>query len=177
MHYQNYLKESNPVVTLAVKGVGQIVLELFYEVAPNSVSNFIALIEAKYYDGLVFHRVIPSFMIQGGWCKETGCAIQGEFRTNGFDNPLEHDRGVLSMARTNDPNSATGQFFIMHQKSPHLDGAYAAFGAVVSGIEVVDHIVNQPRDYRDRPYEDIVIEKMTVDLKGKSYPKPSCYKR
>jgi len=176
MNYQNYLNALNPIVTIEVKGLGTIKAELFYDVAPNSVANFIKLIEENYYDGLVFHRVIPGFMIQGGWGKETGCALKGEFKSNGIDNPLLHSRGVLSMARTNDPNSATSQFFIMHQNSPHLDGAYAGFGGVVSGIEIVDLIAKVSRDYRDRPYEDVIIEKMTIDLKGKTYPHPVCHK-
>ncbi len=176
MNYSNYLDPNNPLVTLKVKDLGTIILELFYDVAPNTVCNFIHLIQQNYYQGLIFHRIIPGFMIQGGWGKETGCPIKGDFKSNGFDNPLKHDRGVISMARTNDPNSATSQFFIMHQAAPHLDGAYAAFGAVVSGIEVVDQIAVSPRDFRDKPQKDIVIESMTIDLKGKTYPQPICFR-
>ncbi len=172
MSYQTYLNETNPVVTLKVRDLGTITLELFPEVAPNTVNNFIHLAERKFYDGLIFHRVIPSFMIQGGWGKEDLRPIRGEFSSNGFVNPLKHSRGVISMARTNDPNSQTSQFFIMHQNSPHLDGQYAAFGVVTSGIEVVDKIANMPRDFRDRPHQDAVIESLVVDTKGKVYPKP-----
>lgn len=172
MSYQTYLNETNPVVTLKVRDLGTITLELFPEVAPNTVNNFIHLAERKFYDGLIFHRVIPSFMIQGGWGKEDLRPIRGEFSSNGFANPLKHSRGVISMARTNDPNSQTSQFFIMHQNSPHLDGQYAAFGVVTSGIEVVDKIANMPRDFRDRPHQDAVIESLVVDTKGKVYPKP-----
>ena len=172
MSYQTYLNETNPVVTLKVKDLGTITLELFPEVAPNTVNNFIHLAERKFYDGLIFHRVIPSFMIQGGWGKEDLRPIRGEFSSNDFANPLKHSRGVISMARTNDPNSQTSQFFIMHQNSPHLDGQYAAFGVVTSGIEVVDKIANMPRDFRDRPHQDAVIESLVVDTKGKVYPKP-----
>jgi peptidyl-prolyl cis-trans isomerase B (cyclophilin B) len=172
MSYVAYQKPNHPVVTLKVKNMGTILIELFPEVAPNTVHNFIALANRKYYDGLTFHRIIPNFMIQGGWGKETLRPIKGEFSSNGFPNDLRHTRGVISMARTSDPNSQTSQFFIMHQKSPHLDGQYAGFGGVISGMEVVDQIVNQPRDHQDRPYQDIVIESLVVDLKGQTYPKP-----
>ncbi len=172
MTFSQLHKEVNPVVTLNVKDYGTITIELFPEVAPNTVNNFIHLVKENYYQGLIFHRIIPGFMIQGGGGQKELRPIKGEFTSNGFANPLKHTRCVLSMARTNDPNSQTSQFFIMHQNAPHLDGNYAAFGAVTSGIEIVDKIATQPRDYRDRPYTDIVIEAMTVDLKGVSYPKP-----
>jgi peptidyl-prolyl cis-trans isomerase B (cyclophilin B) len=174
MNYRNYLHKDNPVVTITVKKYGKITLELFYQVAPNTVSNFISLINKDYFTDLIFHRIIPGFMIQGGQGDKVK-PIVGEFQQNGFENPLNHTRGVISMARTNDPNSASSQFFIMHQDSSHLDGSYAAFGGVTSGIEVVDLIASQPRDVRDRPYDDIVIEKIEVDLKGKVYPKPELY--
>lgn len=173
MNYQTYLHDYHPIVTMTIKDLGVITIELFPEVAPNTVANFIDLVLKKYYDGLIFHRIIPGFMIQGGWGKESLKPIRGEFSSNGFNNPLHHVRGVISMARTNDPNSQTSQFFIMHQASPHLDGAYAAFGGVISGIEIVDLIAKKPRDMRDRPYDDVVIESVTIDLKGKSYPKPT----
>jgi peptidyl-prolyl cis-trans isomerase B (cyclophilin B) len=176
MIYQNHFNVNNPLVTLVVKDFGTIKIELFYEIAPNTVCNFIQLIQKGYYTGLTFHRIIPGFMIQGGGGKETGCPIQGEFKLNGYENTLEHTRGVISMARTNDPNSATSQFFIMHQRATHLDGAYAAFGGVSTGIEVVDQIALQSRDYRDKPYTDIIIESMTVDLRGKTYPDAVCHK-
>lgn len=172
MSYQAYLNEKHPVVTLKVKDMGTIMIELFSEVAPNTVNNFIELAQRKFYDGLIFHRVIPGFMIQGGWGKEDLRPIKGEFASNGFTNGLKHFRGVISMARTNDPNSQTSQFFIMHQNAPHLDGQYAAFGGVISGIEIVDQVVKMPRDFRDRPHQDVVIESLTVDTKGISYPKP-----
>lgn len=172
MTIAKFQKETNPIVTLSIKDYGTIMIELFPEVAPNTVNNFVHLIQDNFYQGLIFHRVIPGFMIQGGGGQKELRPIKGEFTTNGFANPLKHTRGVISMARTNDPNSQTSQFFIMHQNAPHLDGNYAAFGAVISGIDVVDNIATQPRDYRDRPYTDIVIDTMTVDLKGITYSKP-----
>lgn len=173
MSYETYLIPKNPQVVMVVKDFGTIELALFPEVAPNTVHNFIDLVERGYYIGLKFHRIIPNFMIQGGWGSELK-PIRGEFKQNGFPNPLLHERGVISMARTSNPNSATGQFFIMHKASPHLDGAYAAFGIVTKGIEVVDAIVRSPRDYSDKPHLDIVIESVTIDLKGIAYPKPQC---
>ncbi len=175
MKYTSYLKETNPVVTLTIKTFGKIVIELFPEVAPNTVNNFVHLVEHGYYNGLTFHRIIPSFMIQGGWGEEKSCPIAGEFSSNGFDNPLKHTRGVISMARTSDPNSQTTQFFLMHHDAPHLDGLYAGFGGVISGFEVIDQIALQSRDLRDRPYEDIIIESATIDTKGQFYEKAVCY--
>lgn len=175
MDYRNYLNQENPTVTLVIKGFGTINLELFYEVAPNTVSNFMSLVENKYYDGLNFHRIIPGFMIQGGAGQKHACPIKGEFKINGYQNPLEHARGVISMARTSDPNSQSSQFFIMHADSPHLDGSYAAFGGVTHGIEVVDKIAAVARDYRDAPKEAVIIESVTVDKHGKLYPAPVCY--
>lgn len=171
MSYETYLKPSNPTVIMVVKDFGTIELELFPEVAPNTVYNFIDLVQKGFYSGLKFHRIIPNFMIQGGWGSELK-PIKGDFKQNGVNNPLLHERGVISMARTSNPNSATSQFFIMHKASSHLDGAYAGFGVVTKGIEVVDAIVRSPRDYSDKPYTDIVIESVTVDTKGISYPKP-----
>jgi peptidyl-prolyl cis-trans isomerase B (cyclophilin B) len=176
MNYQDYLNESNPVVTIYMKNLGTIIVELFPLVAPNTVSNFVDLVSKGYYNGLTFHRIIPGFMIQGGWGQSPSCPISGEFNSNGFNNPLKHTRGVISMARTSDPNSQTTQFFIMHQNAPHLDGAYAAFGVVIEGIEVVDKIALKPRNANDQPNESIQIESMVVDLKSKSYPKPICYR-
>jgi len=173
--YESYLKDTNPVVTIKVKDYGTMTLQLFPEVAPNSVRNMINLIENNYYEGLIFHRVIQGFMIQGGWGEESGCAIAGEFNSNGFNNPLKHARGVFSMARTMNPNSATSQFFIMHQNSPHLDGEYAGFGAMVSGFDVLDQIATTSTGAQDRPVEDIVITSMSVDTKGISYDAPTCY--
>jgi len=146
----------------------QIVIELYPEIAPNTVRNFVALVSSGYYDGVIFHRVIPGFMIQGGCPQGTGTggpgySIKGEFSANGFANPLQHDRGVISMARTSMPNSAGSQFFIMTQKSPHLDGQYAAFGKVILGLEEVDRIVSVDRSRNDKPFEDQRMAKVTVD--------------
>ena len=143
--------------------------ELYEDIAPKTVENFEKLANSEFYDGLIFHRVIPGFMIQGGDPQGTGMGgpgytIKGEFSANGVRNDLKHTRGVLSMARAYDPDSAGSQFFIMHENSPHLDGQYAAFGKVIEGIEVVDKIASVKTDYNDRPYEDQVIEFMTVQL-------------
>ncbi len=175
MNYQTFLKTTNPTVSFSIRDFGIIQVELFPEVAPNSVYNFIHLAERNFYKGLIFHRIIPGFMIQGGGGDQPLQPIKGEFAANGFENPLKHTRGVISMARTSDPNSQTSQFFIMHQDAPHLDRNYAAFGVVTSGIEVVDLIARQSRDLRDRPHNDIVIESVTVDKKDKEYPEPTYY--
>ncbi|MFA6801171.1 MAG: peptidylprolyl isomerase [Acholeplasmataceae bacterium] len=156
MQFTSYLNDNNPKLELSVKGFGTIELELFPEVAPKTVENFLNLINNNFYENLLFHRVIKNFMIQGGWGKPL-TPIVGEFKENGIDNPLIHSRGVISMARTSDPNSASSQFFIMHKNSPHLDGAYAAFGAVTKGIEIVDLIAQVKTDYQDKPIDDIVI--------------------
>ena len=152
-------------------------LELYPEYAPATVENFLRLVEEKFYDGLTFHRVIPGFMIQGGCPEGTGMGgpgyhIKGEFLFNGVDNKLKHKRGVLSMARAQSPNSAGSQFFIMHQDAPHLDGQYAAFGKVISGMEVVDAIAATPTDFRDRPKTDQVMKTVTVETFGVEYPEP-----
>ena len=162
----------NPVVTIEMENGGVIKAELYPEIAPESVRNFISLINKGFYDGLIFHRVIPGFMIQGGDPEGTGMGgpgyhIYGEFRGNGFQNDLKHKRGVLSMARSMYPNSAGSQFFIMHEDAPHLDGQYAAFGAVTEGIEVVDQIAGTRTDRNDRPMEPQVMKKVTVE-KGSS---------
>ncbi|MBE6939723.1 MAG: peptidylprolyl isomerase [Ruminococcaceae bacterium] len=167
---------NNPIATITMADGGQIVCELYPEIAPQSVYNFIELANSGYYNGLIFHRVIPGFMIQGGCPQGTGMGgpgycIRGEFESNGFRNDLRHSRGVLSMARTMVPDSAGSQFFIMHKDSPHLDGDYAAFGMVLSGIEVVDAIASVPRDMQsNRPKRDQVIQSITVDTKGVEYP-------
>ena len=167
----------NPQVTITMASGNTIVAELYPEIAPNTVNNFISLVKQGFYDGLIFHRVIPGFMIQGG-CPEgsgmggPGYSIRGEFNANGFENNLFHDRGVLSMARAMHPDSAGSQFFIMVKKSPHLDGAYAAFGKVISGMEEVDCIVNVPRNGQDRPDEEQKIASMTVECFGVDYPEP-----
>ena len=142
--------------------------ELYPETAPKTVENFIKLVKEGFYDGLIFHRVIPGFMIQGGCPEGTGMggpgySIFGEFEQNGFPNPVKHTRGVLSMARAMDPDSAGSQFFIMHEAAPHLDGSYAAFGKVVEGMEVVDQIASQPTDRNDRPKEEQKIRRITIE--------------
>lgn len=167
----------NPIVTINMEDGGVIKAELYPEIAPNTVRNFIDLINRGFYDGIIFHRVIPGFMIQGGCPEGTGIggpgySIKGEFSRNGFKNDLKHSRGVLSMARTMIPDSAGSQFFIMVADSPHLDGQYASFGKVVEGMEVADKIVNSKRDYSDKPYEDQKILKMTVDTFGITYDAP-----
>lgn len=169
------MENKNPVVTFEMEGGAIIKAELYPEIAPNSVNNFISLVSKGYYDGLIFHRVINGFMIQGG-CPEgsgmggPGYSIRGEFTQNGFQNDLKHTEGVLSMARAMDPNSAGSQFFIMHKTSPHLDGAYAAFGKVIEGMEIVNEIADIPTDYMDRPMMVQRMEKVTVDTFGVEYP-------
>lgn len=150
-------------------------IELYPDIAPNTVRNFISLVEKDFYNGTIFHRVIPGFMIQGGDPDGTGMGgpgygIKGEFSSNGFDNPLEHDKGVISMARSAKPDSAGSQFFIMVNKSPHLDGQYAAFGKVIEGMDEADRIVSVDRNYSDRPNEDQVMKTVTVDTFGEEYP-------
>ena len=168
---------SNPKVTFTMQDGKQIVAELYPDVAPNTANNFIALVKSGFYDGLCFHRIIRGFMIQGGCPNGTGTggpgySIKGEFASNGFNNTLKHTRGVLSMARAMDKNSAGSQFFIMHADAPHLDGNYAAFGEVVEGMDVVDEIADQYTDFSDRPYEPQIIQKVTVETDGKEYPAP-----
>ena len=168
---------SNPIVTIEMENGGVMKAELYPEVAPNTVNNFISLVSKGFYDGVIFHRVISGFMIQGGDPKGTGVggpgySIKGEFTGNGFKNDLKHDRGVLSMARTMAPNSAGSQFFIMHQNSPHLDGQYAAFGKIIEGLDVVDKIASTRTDYNDKPRTPQVMKKVTVDTFGVEYPEP-----
>jgi peptidyl-prolyl cis-trans isomerase B (cyclophilin B) len=168
---------SNPIVTIEMEDGGVMKAELYPEIAPNTVNNFISLVKKGFYDGVIFHRVIPGFMIQGGDPKGVGIGgpgycIRGEFTANGFKNDLKHDRGVLSMARTMAPNSAGSQFFIMHEDSPHLDGQYAAFGKVIEGIEVVDKICSVRTDYNDKPRIPQVMKKVTVETFGSEYPEP-----
>ena len=168
---------ANPVVTITMENSDVIKAELYPSVAPNTVNNFISLVQKGFYNGLIFHRVIRGFMIQGG-CPlgigtgGPGYSIKGEFAQNGFPNDLKHTAGVLSMARAMDPDSAGSQFFIMHKDSPHLDGAYAAFGIVTEGMDVVDRIAREDTDYRDRPLDDQIIRSITVDLGGVDYPEP-----
>ena len=167
----------NPIVTIEMESGNIIKAELYPTVAPNTVNNFISLIKKGFYDGTIFHRVIPGFMIQGGDPDGTGMggpgyAIRGEFSHNGFENNLRHTRGVLSMARSMFPDSAGSQFFLMVEDAPHLDGEYAAFGKVISGIEECDRIVSVARDRRDRPLEDEQMVKVTVETFGEEYPEP-----
>ena len=170
----------NPIVTITMENGDMIKAELYPDVAPISVNNFISLINKNYYDGLIFHRVIKGFMIQGG-CPDgngmggPGYSIKGEFSQNGVTNNLLHTAGVLSMARSMMPNSAGSQFFIMHKDAPHLDGAYAAFGKVTEGMDIVDKIATTSTDYTDRPMEDQRIKSMTVDTFGVEYPEPEKY--
>ena len=168
---------SNPIVTIEMENGKVMKAELYPEVAPNSVKNFIDLVNKGFYDGVIFHRVIPGFMIQGGDPDGTGMggpgySIRGEFAKNGYQNDLKHSRGVLSMARAMHPDSAGSQFFIMVADAPHLDGQYAAFGKVIEGIEVADEIVSAPRDRRDRPHEDQRMKKVTVETFGVDYGEP-----
>ena len=168
---------ANPIVTIIMTDGSVMKAELYPEVAPNTVNNFISLVKKGFYDGLVFHRVIRGFMIQGGDPQGTGMggpgySIKGAFTYNGFSNDLKHTPGVLSMARAMDPNSAGSQFFIMHETSPHLDGQYAAFGKVTDGLDVVNKIAEVPTDYSDRPLEPQMIQNMTVDTFGVEYPEP-----
>ena len=171
---------ANPVITITMENGDVMKAELYPEIAPNTVNNFISLVSKGYYDGLIFHRVISGFMIQGGCPQGTGMGgpgycIKGEFSQNGFKNDLKHTEGVLSMARAMHPDSAGSQFFIMHKTSPHLDGAYAAFGKITEGMEVVNRIADERTDYSDRPLNEQKIKSMTVDTVGETYPEPEKY--
>ena len=167
----------NPIVTITMENGDVMKVELYPDIAPNTVNNFLSLVEKGFYNGLIFHRVIPGFMIQGGCPDGTGMggpgyAIRGEFAQNGFPNDLKHEPGVISMARAMHPNSAGSQFFLMHETSPHLDGAYAAFGKVTEGLEVIDKIAQVPTDGSDKPLEPQVIQSMTAATQGQEYPQP-----
>lgn len=171
------MEQKNPIVTFEMESGAVMKAELYPEIAPNTVYNFISLVKKGFYDGVIFHRVIRGFMIQGGDPEGTGMggpgySIKGEFAQNGFTNNLKHTPGVLSMARTMMPNTAGSQFFIMHKTSPHLDGAYAAFGKVIEGLEHVDEIACVPTDYMDRPLEEQKMKKVTVETFGAEYPEP-----
>ena len=178
--YPSEVKE-NPIVTITMDNDEKIVIELEPSIAPNTVANFVSLVEKGFYDGLIFHRVIPDFMIQGGDPSGNGTggpgySIKGEFSNNGFENNLLHERGVISMARAQDPNSAGSQFFIMVEDSPFLDGEYAAFGKVIEGMETVDAIVAAERHSMDKPLEVQRMKKVEVDTKGFDYPDPEVQK-
>ncbi len=171
---------NNPIVTFEMKDGDVFYVELYPEVAPNTVNNFISLVKKGFYNGLCFHRVIEGFMIQGGDPKGNGTGgpgytIRGEFSKNGFKNDLKHKRGVISMARSMMPNSAGSQFFIMHADAPHLDGQYAAFGQVIDGMDVIDKIAEVNVDYNDKPLRDQVIKTVTVDTNGVEYDEPEHY--
>lgn len=168
------METKNPIVTIEMENGKKIVAELYPHIAPNTVKNFVSLVEKGYYDGIIFHRVIENFMIQGGCPDGTGMggpghSIKGEFKSNGFTNNLKHEAGVLSMARTNMPNSAGSQFFIMHKNSPHLDGQYASFGRVIEGMDVVNEIATTKTDFNDRPKTPQVMKKVTVETFGVDY--------
>lgn len=171
------MEKKNPIVTFEMENGKTFKAQLYPEIAPNTVNNFISLVSEGFYDGIIFHRVIKGFMIQGGDPEGTGVggpnySIKGEFTSNGFKNDLKHDKGVLSMARTMMPDSAGSQFFIMHAKAPHLDGEYAAFGKVIEGLDVIDEIANVETDYRDKPLDEQKMKKVTVETFGISYDKP-----
>lgn len=177
--YSSKVKE-NPIVTITMNDDKKIVIELEPSTAPNTVANFISLVKKGFYNGLIFHRVVPDFMIQGGDPSGNGTggpgySIEGEFSSNGFKNDLKHERGVISMARSNDPNSAGSQFFIMVKDASHLDGEYASFGKVIEGMETVDAIVAAERD-GERPLKDQQMKKVEVDTKGFDYPAPKVLK-
>lgn len=171
------MENKNPIVTFEMENGDTFKAELYPEVAPNTVRNFISLINHNFYDGVIFHKVIKGFMIQGGDPEGRGiggpsCAIKGEFAANGFENNLKHYRGVLSMARSMMPNSAGSQFFVMHKDSPHLDGQYAAFGRVIEGMDTVDKIAETKTDFQDKPKEDQVMKTVTVETFGVDYDEP-----
>lgn len=164
-------EKAHPVVSMSIQDFGEIQLELYPEVAPNTVNNFISLVDSGFYDGLTFHRVINGFMIQGGdpdgkGTGGPGYSIAGEFSDNGFENNLKHAPGVISMARSNNPDSAGSQFFIMHKSSPHLDGAYAAFGQVTEGLDIIDKIAKVKTGMADKPQNDVIMQSVTVELNG-----------
>ena len=171
------MAEKNPIVTIVMNDGDVMKLELYPEVAENTVNNFISLVNKGFYDGLTFHRIISGFMIQGGdpdgnGTGGPGYSIPGEFSLNGYDNSLSHDPGVISMARSQHPDSAGSQFFIMHKKASHLDGSYAAFGKIIEGMDVVNAIAETDTDYSDRPLDEQKISSMTVDTFGVDYPEP-----
>ena len=168
---------TNPIVTIEMEDGGDIQIELYAETAPNTVRNFVSLVSKGFYDGTVFHRVIPGFMIQGGDPEGTGMGgpgycINGEFLMNGFNNELKHTRGVLSMARAMNPNSAGSQFFIMVEDAPHLDGQYASFGRVITGMDVCDRIVSVRTNYNDKPLKPQVMKRVTVETFGENFEEP-----
>ncbi len=171
------MTNENPIVTIEMENSDVMKLELYPDTAPNTVNNFISLVKKGFYNGLTFHRIIEGFMIQGGDPSGNGTGgpdycIPGEFSSNGFDNPLKHSAGVISMARAQDPDSAGSQFFIMHKDSPHLDGSYAAFGRITEGMDIVDKLASCGTDWSDAPPAPVVMKEVTVETFGKDYPEP-----
>lgn len=174
------MAEKNPIVTIEFKNGDSVQVELYPDVAPNTVNNFISLVNKGYYDGLTFHRIINGFMIQGGCPEGTGMggpgySIKGEFTSNGVENNLKHTAGVISMARSQMPDSAGSQFFIMHKDSPHLDGSYAAFGKVTEGMDVINKIADTETDYADAPLSPVIMKTVTADTFGVQYPEPETF--
>lgn len=175
------MAKNNPIVTIEMENGKQIKIELYPEIAPNTVNNFIFLVQKKFYNGIIFHRIIPGFMIQGGCPNGNGMggpghSIKGEFSQNGFDNDLKHSPGVISMARSQSPDSAGSQFFLMHETSPHLDGAYAAFGKVTEGLDVINEVAKVKTNFSDKPLEPQVMKEVTVELFDETYPEPEIIK-
>ncbi len=175
------MAKNNPIVTIEMENGKQIKIELYPEIAPNTVNNFIFLVQKKFYNGIIFHRIIPGFMIQGGCPNGNGMggpghSIKGEFSQNGFDNDLKHSPGVISMARSQSPDSAGSQFFLMHETSPHLDGAYAAFGKVTEGLDVINELAKVKTNFSDKPLEPQVMKEVTVELFDETYPEPEIIK-
>lgn len=171
------MAEQNPIVTFTMENGDVMKAELYPSIAPNTVNNFISLVKKGFYNGLTFHRIISGFMIQGGDPEGSGMggpgySIKGEFRMNGFKNDLKHTKGVLSMARSQHPDSAGSQFFIMHQTSPHLDGSYASFGKIIEGLNIVDKIAEVNTDWNDRPRNPQIMKTVTVETFGTDYPEP-----
>jgi len=166
-----------PTITIKIKDFGSIKLELYPEIAPNTVANILTYVKENYYNGLTFHRVIKGFMIQGGWGAEKHAPIKGEFNVNGHPNNLAHEKGVISMARTNVYNSATAQFFIVHETAKHLDGQYAAFGKVVEGLDIVDKIAGVKTNHQDKPLVDVVIETFDYELNDYQIPAVKYFER
>ncbi|BCR35738.1 peptidylprolyl isomerase [Mariniplasma anaerobium] len=172
--YETYLKNDNPVVTITVEDYGDMKLQLFPDLAKNTVDNFIKYIYQGSYEGSTFHRIIEDFMIQGGIVSNPNCQIQGEFSSNGIANDLSHQRGVISMARTSIKNSATSQFFIVHNDSVFLDGSYAGFGGLISGFDILDQLAGVSTNSSDGPLDDVVITSISIDLKGYEAGQVSC---
>ncbi|MFA5560411.1 MAG: peptidylprolyl isomerase [Acholeplasmataceae bacterium] len=171
------MQTKNPIITFSILNYGEIEVELFPADAPNTVNNFLTYVKENYYDNLIFHRIIAGFMIQGGQGASSHPSIAGEFIANGFNNPIKHTKGVISMARTQDKNSQTSQFFLMHENAPHLDGQYAAFGKTIKGQEIIDQIAAVKTNAYDRPLEDVVIKTIAYELNGYEIKEPVYMKK